>query len=314
MKVNTVSGEVDIEDLGITLVHEHMTIRSDEVFNQFPHLYNVEKELETAIKDVKSVQQYGVKTICDPTVLGLGRDAPFLKQVADATDINILMATGIYTYNEIPFHFKNQSIDYMADLFCKDIECGVQNTNIKASFLKCSADEAGITPDIEKVTRAVARASIRTNKPIMTHSKPSKKNGLEQVKILLEEGVHPQNILIGHTGDTDNLEYIKDLLEYGVFIGMDRYGLEKFATTDVRNSTLIQLLEMGYENQIFLSQDYCCNTDWYTEKVKKEQSPKWKMDYLFTDVIPQLQKEGISNEIITILLNENIKKWLEEGR
>ncbi len=263
-----------------------------------------------AIADVEKVKEYGVKTIFDPTVLGLGRDAEFLKQVSEQTQVNIIMATGIYTYNEIPIHFKNQSVDYLANLFCEDIEEGVQNTNIKAGFLKCSADEYGITPDIEKVTRAVARASIQTGKPIMTHSKPSTFNGLDQVKLFLEEGVAPSKILIGHTGDSTNMEYIYELLKYGVFIGMDRYGLEKFATTEKRNTVLIQLLEAGFENQMFLSQDYCCNTDWYSNEVKKKQSPKWALDYLFTNVIPELKKLDVTESKIETMMYKNVLNWL----
>lgn len=310
LQINTVRGQTDIDDFGITLVHEHISIKSDEVFNQFPHLYDLEKEIERAVDEINKVKKYGVKTICDPTVLGLGRDVNLIRKVSEKTDVNILVATGIYTYNEVPTHFKNQSIDYLADIFCRDIELGIQNTDIKAAFIKCSADEHGITPDIEKVIRATARASLRTNKPIMTHSKPSKRNGLDQIKILLEEGVHPSHILIGHTGDSQDMEYIKEVLSYGVFIGMDRYGLEKFSPTEIRNATLIQLLKEGYGNQIFLSQDYCCNLDWYSDEHKKKESPTWGMDHIFNFVIPSLLDEGIEQSTIGNLLQENIKNWL----
>lgn len=61
----------------------------------------------------------------------------------------------------------------MADAFVHDIEEGIQGTEIKAAFLKCATDELGVTPNVEKVHRACARASLRTGAPIMAHSRPA---------------------------------------------------------------------------------------------------------------------------------------------
>ncbi|WP_368900988.1 phosphotriesterase [Oceanobacillus oncorhynchi] len=273
-------------------------------------MFDVDYELKSAINEVKKVKNYHVKTICDPTVLGLGRDVNFIKQISEATGVNILVATGIYTYNDIPIHFRNQSVDYMKKQFIRDIETGIQNTDIKAAFIKCSSDKQGITSDIEKVIRAAARANLETGKPIMTHSYAANEGGLEQVSMLLEEGVKPSHILIGHTGDSDNLSYVKKLLDKGVYIGMDRYGLDKFLPTDKRNTILIKLLKEGYENQIFLSQDYCCNTDWYSEEHKKKESPNWSMSHIFEAVIPKLLENDISEEKIRQVMEINTKNWL----
>ena len=81
--------------------------------------------------------------------------------------------TGIYTYDYLPMFFVARDADVMADLFVHDIEQGIQGTGIKAAFLKCAADEPGVTENIEKVHRAVARASVRTGAPIMAHSRPA---------------------------------------------------------------------------------------------------------------------------------------------
>jgi phosphotriesterase-related protein len=314
VNVNTVLGPVPVTALGTTLVHEHMRIRSDEVFRQFPHLFDDARELAVAIKDVRTVQSYGVQSILDPTVFGLGRDVDFLRRISDATGIHLLTATGIYTYGEIPNHFKNQSIDYMTDIFLRDIEVGIQGTAIKPAFLKCSTDTAGMTPDIEKVIRACARASRATGLPIMTHSVPHNRSGLEQVYILLEEGVLPEQIIIGHAGDTVNLFYIRALLQAGVFIGMDRYGLDYINPTDVRNDTLLTLLAEGYAAQMFLSQDYCCNTDWYSDEVKHSMSPKWRLDYLLTDIIPALRARGMTEEQHAFMMKHNVVRWLSSGQ
>ena len=159
----------------------------------------------------------------------------------------------------------------MADLFVHDIEQGIQGTDIKAAFLKCAADEPGVTENVEKVHRAAARASVRTGAPIMAHSRPASDTGPRQVEIFLEEGVAPAKIQIAHTGDTDDLDYIEGLLEKGVYIGLDRYGLEMFLPTDQRNATVLALLERGHAERMFLSQDFDIDRtlDWFPPEVDR---------------------------------------------
>ncbi len=300
--VNSVTGPIEVSELGVTLIHEHMRIRSESVHAQFPHLYDEEKEFAKAVEQVNKVKELGVKTICDPTVMELGRDIRFIESVARETGMQIIPATGIYSYHYIAPHFQNRSVDYLAEVFVRDIEVGIQNTSIKAGFLKCATDKQGITPDVEKVIRAVARAQKMTGVPIMTHSHPASGTGLKQLDILQEEGVEPGRILIGHTGDTDNMEYILEVLLRGAFIGMDRYGLTREITTEGRNETVIELAKQGYSDQMFLSQDYCCNIDWYKEKASKRFFPKWTMNFVMEEIIPELKRSGVTEEQINNMM------------
>jgi phosphotriesterase-related protein len=309
--INTVTGKIDSIQLGCTLIHEHLLLRSEAVAVQFPHLYDEKEIFEKAVESMKAVKKQGVDTICDPTVMGIGRDVRFLERVARETGMQIISATGIYSFNEIPPHFQNRDIDYMADVFVRDIEVGIQNTSIKAGFLKCSADAQGITPDLEKVFRAVARAQKRTGVPIMTHSHPASGNGLKQMDIFEQEGVNPKAILIGHCGDTDNLEYIHKILDKGAFIGMDRYGQPPLSY-EKRNTTLMELAKKGFANRMFLSQDYCCSIDWFpADHEFFKVNPKWSMTFLLDEVIPNLRKEGVTDEQIKTMVHENVRSWFE---
>ena len=158
----------------------------------------------------------------------------------------------------------------MADLFVHDIEQGIQGTEIKAAFLKCAADEPGVTENIEKVHRAAARASVRTGAPIMAHSRPASQTGPAPDRDLPGGGRGPvAKVQIAHTGDTDDLDYIEGLLEKGVYIGLDRYGLEIFLPIEKRNATVLALLERGYADRMFLSQDYCATIDWYPVEMER---------------------------------------------
>src|SRR5581483_10592196 len=218
-----------------------------------------------------------------------------------------------------PQFLLNRSEDFMASLFVHDIERGVQGTDVKAAFIKCAADEPGVNERIEKVHRAAARASLQTGAPIMAHSRPASGTGPRQVEILLEEGVSPDKIQIAHTGDSDDLDYIERLLDKGVYIGMDRYGLDLFLTTERRNATVIELLGRGHVERMFLSQDFdipiASGLDWFPpELIEQLQSAgaatDWSMTFLFESVIPTLKEAGMTDEQLHTMMVENPKRWL----
>ncbi|WP_342545483.1 phosphotriesterase [Lysinibacillus sp. FSL K6-4013] len=308
-KIYSVTGELQLTDLGTTLIHEHLLLRSEEVTAQFPHLYDEADLYDKAVTALKEVKQRGIDTICDPTVMGIGRDVDFMKRVSEETNVQVIAATGVYSFNEIPPHFANREIDYLAQAFIHDIEKGIQGTDIKASFLKCAADAKGITEDLDKVFRAVARAHKATGVPIMTHSHPASKNGLNQIRIFEEEGVDFSKVMIGHCGDTEDLDYLHEILNKGVFIGMDRYSQGPLSIPK-RNITLMKLIEQGYSNKMFLSQDYCCSIDWFdADHEHYKNSPEWSITYLTDKLIPALLEKGVSQGDIDLMMKHNVIDW-----
>jgi phosphotriesterase-related protein len=308
--INTTAGPVEDSELGLTLVHEHMRVRSEAVAVQFPHLYDEEHEYERAVTQVREAIKRGVKTVCDPTVMEAGRDIRFQSRVAEETGIQLVASTGIYTYHYLAPHFQNRDEDYMADQFVRDVEVGIQGTEIKAGFLKCCTDHQGVTDDVEKVLRATARASNRTGRPIMTHSHPQSGQGLEQMKVFEEEGVDPARVLIGHTGDTDSLDYIEELLSHGPYIGMDRYGLDIILPTEQRNSTVVELAGRGYAERMMLSQDACCTLDWFPEEMVTQMAPNWHMSYVLDEIVPALKQSGVTDAQVDQMMVEAPRRWL----
>ena len=324
--VDTVTGPVDTEALGTTLIHEHLIFRDEAVLAQWPHVSTVSEtdppeevvpgdELGVAVDAARAAVDRGVRTICEPTAMFGGRDVEFSRRVSEETGLVVVPCTGIYTYDYLPMYFVTRDEDAMADLFVHDIEEGIQGTGIKAAFLKCAADEPGVTPNVEKVHRAVARASVRTGAPIMAHSRPASETGPRQVEIFEEEGVDPSKVQIAHTGDTDDLDYIERLLEKGVYVGMDRYGLEIFLPIEQRNATVGALLERGYADRMFLSQDYCATLDWYPPEIGKQMiaagaAKGWSMTLVFDEVIPALREAGMTDEQLETMMVENPKRWL----
>jgi phosphotriesterase-related protein len=312
--VQTVTGPLDTSDMGFTLIHEHLRVVSDAVFMQWPYLYDKKRELERALKQVRAAQERGVKTLVDPTVMGLGRDIRFMQEVVRQTGMQVIPATGLYTYSDLPFYFHQRSVDQMADLFVHDIEEGIQGTSIRAAFLKCATDEPGMTHGVEQVLRGVARAHRRTGVPILTHTHARSGTGLKQQDILEEEGVALSRVLIGHSGDTDDLDYLTRLIERGSFIGMDRYGLEEnvgFLSTEKRNATILEMCKRGYAERMLLSQDAACTLDWYEPEEIAVMAPKWTMTYITDEVIPALKAEGVTDAQLRTMTVDNPRRYFE---
>jgi len=315
-KVETVLGPLDAAELGVTLIHEHLRFRDEATAAQWPSRYDRKAEREAALQAVRAAQGHGVKTIVDPTAMFGGRDVLFMKEVAEETGIQVVCCTGIYSYDHLPLYFQTRSEDEMADHFVEDIEGGVQGTGIKAGFIKCAADEPGVTPNVEKIHRAAARASNRTGAPIMAHSRPANETAIRQLQIFKEEGVDPGRIQIAHCGDTDNLDYLERVLSQGVYAGLDRYGLEVFLPIERRNQTAAELLRRGYAPQLFLGQDFCATIDWYPPAVVEQLLAvgavrNWSMTLVFEEVLPFLRSEGVVDDaVFNQLFIDNPRRWL----
>jgi phosphotriesterase-related protein len=299
------------------LVHEHVRFRDEGVAEQWPRAYDAQGELDAALEAVRAAKDRGVDTIFDPTAMFGGRSAEFMKRVADETGVRILGCTGIYTYDYLPFYFANRSEDQMAELFVADIEQGMQGTDVRAAFLKCAADEPGLTPNVEKVHRACARASVQTGAPIMAHSRPASDTGPRQIAIFEEEGVDLERVQIAHTGDTDDLDYIERVLDKGVFIGLDRYGLEMFLPMDKRNATTAELIRRGHVDRIHLSADFCATIDWFPPEAEEQFvgggliREDWSMTIVHDTVLPVLREEGVlDDETERKIFVDNPRRWM----
>jgi len=314
--VETVQGNVDAAELGITLIHEHVRFRDEAVAENWPGRYDDEAEMAAAVEAVNAAAGHGVRTIVDPTAMFGGRDVRFMKRVADQTGVNIAFCTGIYTYDYLPHYFENRDEDAMAQHFVEDVEQGTQGTAMKAAFLKCAADEAGVTPNVEKIHRACARASVQTGAPIMAHSMPAVGTGPRQVEIFLEEGVAPEKIQIAHCGDSADVEYIEGLLSQGVYVGLDRYGLDMFLPMDQRNAVTAELLRRGHAERLLISQDYCATIDWFPPEVHEQMvgSPmihNWSFTLVFEEVVPWLREQGVMDDtVFETVFAHNPARWL----
>jgi phosphotriesterase-related protein len=243
--------------------------------------------------------------------MGLSRDVSLVREAAIASKMHVIVATGLYTYDEVPHYFEHRDIDHMADLFVRDVEQGIQGTDIKAAILKVATDEKGVTPGVEKVLRAVARTHRRTGVPISTHTHAASERGLDQQRIFNEEGIDLRRVIIGHSGDTEDITYLEKLIDAGSYVGMDRFGIDSFMPTDRRVATIAKLCERGRADNIVLSHDAACDMDWFPAEAVKAAMPRWNFLHIPDDVVPALKDAGVTEDQIRAMTIANPRRIFE---
>ncbi|HTU37407.1 MAG TPA: hypothetical protein VMF35_05280 [Acidimicrobiales bacterium] len=318
-QVNTVRGPVDGAELGNTLMHEHIFVLSPEIEKPSSE-WDESAQQAKAVSKLRELKKAGIDTLVDLTVVGLGRYIPRIASIAQQVpEINVVVATGVYTYNEVPmyFHFRGPGTilggsEPMVDLFVREVEHGIGDTGVRAAILKCATDRPGVTPGVERVLRAVARAHRSTGVPITTHTPtPPEPWGLEQQRIFKEEGVDLSRVVIGHSGGTVNTDYHLQLIDNGSYLGFDHFGLPGI-TLEERVDAVARLCERGYADRLVLSHDAMCFVDWFPRSIV-DASSDWRWTYISDTVLPALRSRGIGESDIARMLVDNPRTILEGG-
>jgi phosphotriesterase-related protein len=319
--IDTVKGPIDSSLLGVTLMHEHIFVLSPEINQNYPETWgDEESRVEEAVRRLRELKSSGVDTLVDVTVVGLGRYIPRIQKIAAQVELNIVVSTGLYTFNELPPYFRFRKSgrrlpcpDILEEMFLRDIREGIADTRVKAAILKCATDVLGVTPGVERVLRAVAKAHRETGVPVMTHAHVRNRAGLEQQRIFEEEGVDLTRVVIGHCGDTTDIEYLEKLMEKGSFIGMDRFGIDAILPFDRRVETVAGLCRKGYAGKIILSQDAACYNDNYPEESLAKAAPDWNYLHVLNNVVPALKERGVSDDQISTMLVQNPRRIFESS-
>ncbi|WIX84164.1 phosphotriesterase-related protein [Amycolatopsis carbonis] len=320
--VETVRGAVEPAALGKVLMHEHIFVLSPEFVANYPEHDGFDESMHVpeAIAKLQALKDAGIDTIVDPTVIGLGRYVPRVQKVAAEVGLQIVVATGLYTYNDVPHYLSLRGPgtmlggdDPLVAMFVGDITEGIAGTDVKAGILKCATDEPGLTPGVERVLRAVAKAHRATGVPIMTHTHAGTRRGLEQQDVFESEGVDLSRVLIGHSGDSADLGYLTALADRGSLLGMDRFGVDVYLPFEQRVATVAAMCERGYARSMVLSHDASCYFDWLEAPVREAVLPNWHYLHITNDVLPALRERGVSEADLTTMLVDNPRRLLDHG-
>jgi phosphotriesterase-related protein len=311
--VETVRGPVDVEELGSTLMHEHIFVLDPEAIANYgsawgPNLWDEELRVADAIAKLRAVADAGIRTLVDPTVIGLGRFVPRLQRINAEVDLNIVVATGLYAFMELPQFFRYRSVEQLAELFVRDIRDGIEDTGVRAAFLKCAIEEYGLVGDVPTIVAAIAAASLETGAPIMVHTNAAARSGLLAVEAFEKEGVDLASVVIAHAGDSNDLGYVREIAASGAFLGCDRFGIEHFNPLDRRIDTLVALVAEGYAERIHLGHDAAC---FYDFMVGDEKFADEKPDYLLVQnvVLPALREAGVTEEQIDAMTTRSARRF-----
>jgi len=314
-QVNGVLGPINIDDLGFTLMHEHFLIADWSMRHAFPDWIIREEIVDLAVQLSLKAKKAGVKTLLEMTPINLGRDVLLIKEIAEKSGLQVIAATGMYHSEEHWLVDKDSKL--MADLFIRDIMEGMEGTNIKAGMIKCATGTLGITDLNRKLLQISAWAAKATNTPIYTHTDAKIRSGLLQQDIFEKEGVDLSRVVIGHCGDTSDLEYLETILQRGSYIGLDRFGHDAMHPLEERINTLVELCNRGWLEKIFVSQDRPCFYDWGEyewRKARNNDINKLPVDfcYLTNKVFPVLLARGITPEQITKMTVDNPRSFLRQ--
>jgi phosphotriesterase-related protein len=310
-------GEIDSAQLGRTLMHEHVFVLTADV-QQNTDEWDEDAQVANAVQKLTALKAGGYDTIVDPTVIGLGRYVPRIEKIAAQVDLNIICATGVYTYDTVPFYFHHKGPgvspdlpEPMVEMFVRDITEGIPGTGTRAAFLKCAIDHFGMTPDVERILRAVAKAHRQTGAPITVHTHPGSQTGLEADRVLTSEGVDPSRVVLGHSGDSSDADHLADLADRGYLLGMDRFGINLGPDFEARVAIVVELARRGYAGSMVLSHDAACYIDWVDQQLAPLVLPDWHYLHIEQDVLPALRDRGVTDEQIDQMLVTNPRRYFE---
>lgn len=316
--VPTYQGWIGGADLGWTLTHEHLFVLAPELDGDYPHPeWDADEAVDTAVRGLDELYRLGVRTVVDLTVPGLGRDVALVQRVAERTPVHLVAATGWYTDDVLPPYFRTHGPgrlvggpDPLTGMFRRDVTEGIGGSGVRAGVIKVVTGAPGLTPDVTRVMEAAAQVHGETCVPISTHSDPALRTGLDQTRFFTERGVDPARLVIGHSGDGENLDHLLALLNTGVTLGMDRFGMAHTGDDEKRIGTVLELLARGYADQLVLSQDCAYFSRVTPPSWRRDHTPSWTHDHLSRRIIPRLVEAGAEPRDVERMMVDNPRRLL----
>jgi phosphotriesterase-related protein len=343
MAVITVKGLIDSKELGITTAHEHIFCDYSNDYVEPPErikvifeeqnvslehgvtlknygwlmrepLWSIDNQILSDFQDAKEemaiLKQAGVKSVLDPTNIGVGRNPVALRQLSDELDMNFITCTGYYRNKFHPSEVEAMSVDDIEEKMYRELIDGIDDTGIRAGVMgELGTTGNNIFPRERKVLTAAGRVNHKTNAPIMVHTEGRREIVLEAIRILKENGANVEKVNICHVNGSS---YWEDILKTGASIGMDCFGSTFNVDSEVviletdldRIRDLKRALDAGYADRIIIGNDVCM-------KMRLHKYGGWGYDHILTNLLPYMYKAGITEEQIHTLLYESPRRFLD---
>lgn len=317
MTVHSVLGPITTADLGQTLFHEHVSLGDWSMRTAFgEHFYRHGLVADRATAHFTAARERGVRTVVDGTPLNMGRDVGLIKEVAERTGLNFVVSSGFHYVEELYLTYRSQG--EVHDLLSRECEEGIADTGIRPGMMKAACEDSGLTPLLDKTMRAIGTVAAEQHLPLFAHHHPATGNGEAIIDLLEDCGVSPRQVVLGHSGDSNDLDYLERLLKRGVYLGMDRFGY-----CDVSNSlenrvkTIVDLCARGHADRLLLSHDLATFIGVFGSWADYEQTDPLTLgaDYTFihTAVLPALERAGVDPAQVAALLERNPASLFENA-
>lgn len=317
-QIQTVTGTTTPDGLGRTLMHEHLVIGYPGAETDWVRPGPTRREMFSRCVDrIEEIKGQGFTSMLDPCPSDLGRDVEFMAKVAQQTGFQIICATGLYKEDEgatAYWKFRGNfgsPVEAMTEVFVKELSEGIGSTGVRAGIIKVGTGHQTLT-DYEKwVFEAAARAAVETGAPITTHTDEGR-FGDDQQAFLVQHGVAPHRIVIGHSCGTSDTDYHMRIVAGGSYLGFDRFGLDVIQPDDERVKALLRLLEAGAGRQIVISHDsvWC----WRgmpipSAEILAAMESVWKPTHFVEQIAPRLRDGGATEAQIDTLLVDNPRRF-----
>ena len=266
--------------------------------------WDEEARVADAVEKLRALRAVGIETIVDPTAPGLGRDVRRVRRINEQVDLNIVVASGVYAFLELPNFLGYRSAAAISELFVRELREGIDDTGIRAAFLKCAVEQHGLVGDVPRILEAVAIAAVETGAPVMVHTNATFRTGVPALEALTGHGVDSARIVIAHAGDSNDLAYIRGLAATGASLGFDRFNIPHFNPDASRIKTLVALVAEGYADRIHLGHDAACFMDFMVgDPTFADEKPTYL--HISATVLPALLEAGVTQEQIDQMLIAN---------
>ena len=308
--VQTVLGPIDPAALGFTLPHEHTQIALWHIDGRWDY-WQLTRDEPVILEELGRYRDAGGSGLVDLTLPGVGRDPTWLRGIAEASGLHIVMGCGWYrtAYYPPETRIDRRSVDDLADELVEEITAGVGESGVRPGIIgEIGTDKPWVSPAEERVHRAAARAARRTGLAITTHGVLSDV-GLAQLRILEEEGADPSRVIIGHADSYPVLDHYLAILERGANLEFDFLGMpwpKERHDEDRTVELTCDLLSRGHADRILLSQDVCNDS-----QLKAYGGNGYV--HLTETFLPRLRAAGVSDAEIETMTVTNPRRLLTIG-
>lgn len=302
MKVRTICGDVAPDMLQNTLTHEHLLIHysSDPVLDK-RYLQEFDRRIYRALAELK---KYRCNALVELTPIMPTRYPRLIHEVAERTSLHIVASTGAYVEKLIPPSLRRLSEDDLVELMSREIEEGMDGTELRAGIIKLASTLPSLRPHEQKIFQAAVRVHRRLGVPITTHA-PFVSG--EHLRFFKSRKADLEKVTLGHIEVCSWFD-IMEAARAGIGLIFTNIGGDNVMPEDIIVQQVAYLVRAGYVKQIMLSIDQVL----FVNFKKKALDYHFPCGYahIFKSTVPKLLKAGVKAREIDRMLIENPRRFL----